>query len=161
MGLQKLAVVHGVNHVAGSNYHIGIMHSFNAFHVFHESCDIIVVIIIVHSGFGKQDMQFSSFGVDVVMTACSQMFCKGTRFSADIYLYSFNSAVAHIGNRKIDYTVASQKGKGTDGTVGLQAFHPNVSAREIYNSKCTAHIIHPPLHVLQSVQCVRCQHFPP
>ena len=157
MGFQKLAVIHSVDHIAGSDDYIWFMSLFNELHIFDKGSNIIVVDIIVHTVFGIEKMKFSSLGVDVVMTSGSQMFGEGTWFSADIYLDTVNAAVAHIGDREVDHTVTSQEGKCAYGTIGLHTFYMYISSGKIYNSKCLAHIILPPLHVLRRARYVRCQ----
>ena len=43
------------------------------------------------------------------MAACSEVLCKGARFSSDKYFDIVNSAVAHIRNRKINDAVFTAK----------------------------------------------------
>ena len=56
----------------------------------------------------------SALGIDVVMPSCSDMLDQRTRFSSDIYLDSVDTAVGHIGNRKVNHAISSQKGECRD-----------------------------------------------
>ena len=134
MCFQKLTVIHSIDHIAGSDHYIRFAGLLNKLHIFNKGSDIIVIDIIVHTVFGIEKMKFSSLGVDVVMTSGSQMFGQGTRFSADIYLNTVNTAVAHIGNREVDHPITSQERKRSYGTIGLHAFYMYIPSGKIYNS---------------------------
>ena len=62
------------------------------------------------------------------------MFDKRTWFSSDIYLNTFDSAVAHVGDREVDDAVSAEERESADGAVFFQAFYPDVIAGEIHNS---------------------------
>ena len=76
----------------------------------------------------------STFGVDIVMSSGSDMFGKRTGLLINIHLNLVNAAVAHIGKRKIDDTVSSEEGHGTDRTVRLQSFYPDVVSGQVDDS---------------------------
>lgn len=125
MVLKQGIKVRGIYHVAWRDYHVGIAHLLDNFHVLHKSGDVVVIHIVLHSVFREKDMEVAPFRVDVVVTAGSQVFYERTGFPADIYLNLVDSAVAHVRNREIDNPVSSQERKCADGAVGLQALYIN------------------------------------
>ena len=93
------------------------MHTFDHFDVFQIACDICVINIIFRAVLCKKNLQSAFFGVDVIMTAGSQMFYQRTGFTSYIYLNMINIAVAHIGDRKVNDAVTSKERKCCDRTV--------------------------------------------
>ena len=83
MSLEKSIVICCINHVAWSNDHIWLMHTFDHFDVFQIACDICVINIIFRAVLCKKNLQSAFFGVDVIMTAGSQMFYQRT--GLDVY----------------------------------------------------------------------------
>ena len=69
------------------------------------------------------------------MAACSEVLCKGARFSSDKYFDIVNSAVAHIRNRKINDAVTSEERESADRTKILKTVYFNMISGKIYNSK--------------------------
>ena len=68
------------------------------------------------------------------MSSGSDMFGKRTGLLINIHLNLVNAAVAHIGKRKIDDTVSSEEGHGTDRPVRLQSFYPDVVSGKVDDS---------------------------
>ena len=62
------------------------------------------------------------------------MLGKGTRFSSDIYLDTFDSAVAHVRDREVDDTVSSEERESSDRTILFQTLYPDVIAGKINDS---------------------------
>ena len=157
MRIQKRSIICCIYHIGWSNDHIWFSHTLNKFKVFRKCCNIGIINIVFSIVFTEKKLKFTTFGVDVVMTSCSKVFCQGTWFTTYIYLNTVNAAVAHVGNRKIDGTISSKERKCTDRTIVLHSFYFDVSPGRCNDSKCSCHIILPPLHVWKPVRYVRCQ----
>ena len=84
--------------------------------------------------FRKEDSDLSVFGIDIVVTSGSNVIYQRTWFVIDIYLNLINAAVAHVGEWKIDDTVSSEKGHGTDWAIILQPCYPDVISGKINDS---------------------------
>ena len=158
MCLEKCTVISCVNHVARRDHNILRVDLIEAVKVFHVSSDICVVNTVVNVALLEESNQFTTFGVDIVMTSCSDVFYERTRFSANINLHYINSTVTHIRNREVDHTISSEKRDRSGRTISLHRIPLYIIACEIYDSKCSTHLILPPLHVLQPVRYFHCLH---
>ena len=83
--------------------------------------DICVVNTVINVALLKESSQFTTFGVDIVMASCSDVFYERTRFSTNINLHYINSTVTHIRNREVDYTISSKEREGAVVTRALVA----------------------------------------
>ena len=155
MCLEKCTVISCVNHVARRDHNILRVDLIEAVKVFHVSSDICVVNTVVNVALLEESNQFTTFGVDIVMTSCSDVFYERTRFSANINLHYINSTVTHVRNRKVDHTISSEEGEGTDRTVCLHVIYLYVVSCKVDNSKSFTHLIRSPLLVLQRARYSR------
>ena len=73
MLLQKLIIILGVDHVVRSDDDIVLMHSLDNIKVFGICMNVRIIDRIMDIEVCKQHLQFALFGVDVVVTAGSQM----------------------------------------------------------------------------------------
>ena len=157
MCFEERTVISCVNHVARRDYNILRVDLIKAVKVFHVSCNICVVNTVINVALLKESSQFTTFGVDIVMASCSDVFYERTRFSTNINLHYINSTVTHIRNREVDYTISSKEREGSDWTVCLHVIYLYVGSCEVDNSKSFTHLIRPPLLVLQRAQYFRWQ----
>ena len=158
MSLKECIIICCVNHIAWCEDNIFGINLIKAVKVFNICSDICIVDIVLFNRLCKKDIQLSTLGVDVIMTSCSEMFYKGTGFSADIHLHDINTTVTHIGNRKVDHTVSSEERKSSDRTIIQHTTYMYVISCKVNNSKCFTHLTLPPLHVLQPVRYSHCLH---
>ena len=94
--LKELGVILRIYHVRWCDDHIWLMHTLDEFDVFVESSDICVVYVVFSTVLCEHKLKFAAFGVDVVMTAGSEVSSQRTRFVSYIYLNVVNSTIAHI-----------------------------------------------------------------
>jgi hypothetical protein len=104
-----------------------MMHGLDILEVLIVGLDIGIVDIIGSICLREKELQLAALGIDIVMAACAQMFYQGARLAVDIDLDAVDIAVAEVGNRKVNHAVSAQEGECSDGTIILEAFHPNVS----------------------------------
>ena len=67
MLLQKLLKILLEDHVAGSNDHVGLLHSLNDFDIVHKSSDIRIINCIYTAVLIEQELKLAALGIDVVM----------------------------------------------------------------------------------------------
>ena len=132
--LQKLAIVHRVNHVAWRDDDIHLVRTLDVLHVVHVGGDIRVINRIRDVRLGEKHVQVPALGVDVVMAARPDVFHQGTRLLVRVNLDIFNPAVAHVGEREVNHAVSAKEGKRANRTVILQSLHMDVASGKIHDS---------------------------
>ena len=109
MLFDQLGKISSINHVIWCDYHIWMMHFFDAFHIFVIGSNIGVVDIVSLVAVSEKNLQPSALGVNVIMTSGADMGNQSSWFLFHVDLNAVNAAVAQVGNREVDHTVSAQE----------------------------------------------------
>jgi len=107
--LEQLVIVLCEDHAAGRDHDILLRLFADVFNVREERIDIGVVDRIDQFLVGDDDLDLTALGVDVVMTAGTDVCDQGPGLFGDINLNIINTAVAQVGNRKVDHTEPAEE----------------------------------------------------
>ena len=94
MLVDQLGEICCIYHIIRCDDNIWMMHFFDAFQVLIVSCDISVVDIVSLTCIGEKNLQLTTFGVDIIMTAGTDMCNQCTWFFLHIDLNTVNVTVA-------------------------------------------------------------------
>ena len=97
MVIQQFPEILLEHHVSRRKDDILRMHSADDVEVDSVRGNIRIVDFVDPAVLVEKELEFAAFGVDIVNTACSEMFSKGARVLADVDLNAVNIAVAQIG----------------------------------------------------------------
>ena len=84
------------DHAAGSDHNVFLRLSLDVLKVLIHSTDVGVVDVVYLLLCRRKDLQSAALGVDVVVTACSDMSDKGTCLAGNVNLLVNNAAVAQV-----------------------------------------------------------------
>jgi hypothetical protein len=123
VALKKSIIILLEYHAAGSDHNVFLRLSLDILKVLVHSLDVGVVDRVYFLLRGKKKLDSSALGIDVVVTACSDVSDQGTSLAGNINLLVDNAAVAQVGNREVNNTISSQEGEAADRTVILKTVY--------------------------------------
>ena len=104
VALKEGVIVLFEDHAAGNDHNVLLGLSLDVFKVLIHSPDVGVVDGVYLLLCRRKDLQSAALGVDVVVTACSDMSDKGTCLAGNVNLLVNNAAVAQVRNREVNDT---------------------------------------------------------
>ena len=117
VSLKESIVVLLEDHAAGSDHNVLLGLSLDVLKVLIHCPDVGVVDGVYLLLGGRKKLESPALGVDVVVTACSDVCDHGTSLAGNINLLVDNAAVAQVRDREVDDTISSQESEAADGTV--------------------------------------------
>jgi hypothetical protein len=121
VALQKGVEVLFEDHAAGSDHNVILRLSLDILKVLIQRLDVGVVNAVHFLLSGHKELHSAALGVDVILTASSDVRNKGTGLGGNINLQVVNAAVAEVRKREVNYTISSQEGEAADRTIILKA----------------------------------------
>ena len=123
VALKEGVIVLFEDHAAGNDHNVLLGLSLDVLKVLIHSPDVGVVDVVYLLLCRRKDLQSAALGVDVVVTACSDMSDKGTCLAGNVNLLVNNAAVAQVRNREVDDTISSQEREAADRTIILKTVY--------------------------------------
>jgi hypothetical protein len=123
VALKEGVIVLFEDHAAGSDHNVFLRLSLDVLKVLIHSPDVGVVDVVYLLLCRRKDLQSAALGVDVVVTARSDMSDKGTCLAGNINLLVNDAAVAQVRNREVDDTISSQEREAADRTIILKTVY--------------------------------------
>ena len=114
MRLQQGVEILCVNHISRSDHHVIVGRILDLIQVCKISLYVCIIIIVLLLGICKHHLYISALGVDVEMTAGSDVAHQRLRSSADVDLNPVDAAVGHIGDGEVNHAVSAKEGECGD-----------------------------------------------